>query len=498
MDLLRVPCAESPVNETAARETAKSVELLREALDAHELYFCRDPEHDVTQTLQRRLSMTHSDSSAWKRCDRRFFWNQHVVAPLVQAGADEWVTPVMNAFVRAVPVPLERIDSHAAKNGTVKGSLLLISRRSAERQGTRFLRGVNDQGQVANFVETEQVALVDGGAASAHVQIRGSVPLFWGHPAHLKYRPPLRLDTDQERHRLALEKHISALRQLYGSIVFVNLIDKTKEQGELGKLLRHSLSTLAVRLRAERKSPSEPSPLRHVWFDFHHECKNMQWGNLGRLEELCKPDIKFHSFFSLHPEEQDADRAQRGVLRTNCIDCLDRTNVVQSIFARKLLDEQLADLGLRVPADHFKGFDTTFRGLWSDNADAIAVLYAGTGALKGDFTRRGKRTKLGILRDGVNAVQRYYMNHFVDPERQEGLDLLLFGRREPRETTLRVASSTKAAALRRATSLRAATTLVMASVLLLIQTLVSRAALFDKLQSVATSAMVGGGGGGGG
>ena len=32
---------------------------------------------------------------------------------------------------------------------------------------------------------------------------------------------------------------------------------------------------------------------------------------------------------------------QQGVFRTNCIDCLDRTNVVQSMFARRSLLHQL-------------------------------------------------------------------------------------------------------------------------------------------------------------
>ena len=32
---------------------------------------------------------------------------------------------------------------------------------------------------------------------------------------------------------------------------------------------------------------------------------------------------------------------QQGVFRTNCIDCLDRTNVVQSMFARRSLLYQL-------------------------------------------------------------------------------------------------------------------------------------------------------------
>lgn len=37
---------------------------------------------------------------------------------------------------------------------------------------------------------------------------------------------------------------------------------------------------------------------------------------------------------------------QRGVFRVNCIDCLDRTNVVQSAFAREVLNTQLEALGI--------------------------------------------------------------------------------------------------------------------------------------------------------
>ena len=42
--------------------------------------------------------------------------------------------------------------------GQSQAKACLISRLSCERVGTRFtVRGVNDDGHVANFVETEQV-----------------------------------------------------------------------------------------------------------------------------------------------------------------------------------------------------------------------------------------------------------------------------------------------------------------------------------------------------
>ncbi len=36
----------------------------------------------------------------------------------------------------------------------------------------------------------------------------------------------------------------------------------------------------------------------------------------------------------------------------------------------------------------------------------LRPLSQGTAALKGDFTRKGKRTMTGLLHDGVNSVKR--------------------------------------------------------------------------------------------
>lgn len=56
--------------------------------------------------------------------------------------------------------------------------------------------------------------------------------------------------------------------------------------------------------------------------------------------------------------------------------------------------------------------------VWADHADLISTQYSGTGALKTDFTRTGKRSHLGLLRDGINSLTRYYKNNFSDGFRQ--------------------------------------------------------------------------------
>lgn len=46
------------------------------------------------------------------------------------------------------------------------------------------------------------------------------------------------------------------------------------------------------------------------------------------------------------------------------------------------------------------------------------MAYSGTGALKTDFTRTGKRTRKGMFEDGWNSAMRYLKNNFFDGARQ--------------------------------------------------------------------------------
>lgn len=66
----------------------------------------------------------------------------------------------------------------------------------------------------------------------------------------------------------------------------------------------------------------------------------MQWHRLQILVDRVAGDLS--DFGYLHVGSDGSEkRRQEGVFRTNCIDCLDRTNVVQGLFAKHVLHEQL-------------------------------------------------------------------------------------------------------------------------------------------------------------
>jgi len=153
----------------------------------------------------------------------------------------------------------------------------------------------------------------------------------------------------------------------------------------------------------------------------------MRWDRLSLLMDQLKSSLDDMAHFRMN-RAREALLEQGGVVRTNCMDCLDRTNVVQSLIARFVLEKQLQDFKIIPEGGLIKehdNFEVIFRNVWADNADMMAHQYTGTGALKTDFTRTGKRSKFGLLQDGYNSMVRYYKNNFTDGYRQDGIDLIL-------------------------------------------------------------------------
>lgn len=167
--------------------------------------------------------------------------------------------------------------------------------------------------------------------------------------------------------------------------------------------------------------------VRYESFDFHAECRKMRWDRLNILiDRLAHEQDEFSLFHLRH--DGALLSSQDGVFRTNCIDCLDRTNVVQSMLAKRSLKQILTKLGILTAGqtiDSTVRLADLYRNVWADNADLVSTQYSGTGALKTDFTRTGKRTMLGLWRDGVNSMIRYYKNNFNDGFRQDAMDLFL-------------------------------------------------------------------------
>jgi len=161
-------------------------------------------------------------------------------------------------------------------------------------------------------------------------------------------------------------------------------------------------------------------------FDFHKECSKMRYDRLSLLSDQLSP----YEFGYFHKVSGATIVKQKGIFRTNCMDCLDRTNVVQAYLAAETLAKILASMGVlsfpsvtELEINH--DFQRMYRNVWADHGNLVAVQYAGTGALKTDYTRTGVRTHWGVLQDGWNASIRYVKNNFYDGQRTDGIKFFL-------------------------------------------------------------------------
>ena len=263
IELIRIPPAKTPKkkkrpdedsknNEAAAQ--AQALAMLQETFERHRFFFSLrsgvlgdNVYYDVTRSLQKNVDETQKEEEQgghWSRCDDRFFWNANTLSAFLRSGCNTtWLVPATNAWAAC-----ERLLLDGGSNFT----LSLISRRSRLRQGPRYIkRGSDEQGNVANFAETEQILTCDHPPlrAASYVQARGSIPLFWSQPEVWRLRPSIvpRGDTDLHKHAAALYTHLADLFRSYAParrraargprVYLLSLIDKKGGQGRLGQWL---------------------------------------------------------------------------------------------------------------------------------------------------------------------------------------------------------------------------------------------------------------------
>nr|KAF6476412.1 synaptojanin 1 [Rousettus aegyptiacus] len=367
------------------------------------------------------LSLNAHRSMQEHTTDNRFFWNQSLHLHLKHYGVncDDWLLRLMCGGVEIRTIYAAHKQAKAC----------LISRLSCERAGTRFnVRGTNDDGHVANFVETEQVVYLDD-SVSSFIQIRGSVPLFWEQPGLQVGSHRVRMSRGFEANAPAFDRHFRTLKNLYGKQIIINLLGSKEGEHMLSKAFQSHL-----------KASEHATDIQMVNFDYHQMVKG---GKAEKLHSILKPQVqKFVDYGFFYFDGNEVQRCQSGTVRTNCLDCLDRTNSVQAFLGLEMLAKQLEALGLAEKPQLVTRFQEVFRSMWSVNGDSISKIYAGTGALEG-------KAKAGKLKDGARSVTRTIQNNFFDSSKQEAIDVLLLG------NTLNSDLADKARALLTTGSLRA-------------------------------------------
>ncbi|KAJ1033041.1 hypothetical protein NDA16_000320 [Ustilago loliicola] len=446
---------------------------LKKLLSTGTFYFAQGGTFDLSTRLDKRLADVPKRGSASghdiSRYDGRFVWNNYMIEPLISfrerlersdraridAGcflllAIQGFVGAFNASISAVPsvaTPAAGVTpAPAGANGRSAGTLALISRLSWKRAGTRFnTRGVDDDGNVANFVETETL-FSDGTTTFTFVQVRGSVPLFWEQQGLQAFNAKIQITRSRGASQPAFDRHFADLISHYSRVHAINLLGTRDAETVLtsayAEHMRHSAAESIAVLPADEPisekgeivgdDGSERIGLTN--FDFHTVSRNTGGidGVRSELRYLGPVQLKRKAFGYSVIDSATGEllRRQKGIFRTNCLDCLDRTNVIEDMLSRSMLDTFFEAAASRDAV--YQSFQDPnhplwvhHRVLWAENGDALSKIYAGTGALNSSFTRSGKKTLGGLLSDAAKSAGRMYINNFQDKNKQNVIDALL-------------------------------------------------------------------------
>uniref|UniRef100_A0A3Q1AMU9 SAC domain-containing protein n=1 Tax=Amphiprion ocellaris TaxID=80972 RepID=A0A3Q1AMU9_AMPOC len=252
---------------------------------------------------------------------------------------------------------------------------------------------------------------------------------------------PTQVDqADPYAHVAAL--HFDQMLQRFGSpIIILNLVKK-REKRKHEKILSEELYPAVINLN--QFLPPDHC-IDYIAWDMARYTKSKLCNVLDRLSMIAENVVKRTGFFinrsdfychTLRPDDRWGDlgghiassgRVQTGVLRTNCVDCLDRTNTAQFMVGKCALAYQLYALGM---IDKPKlQFDTDcvrlFEELYEDHGDTLSLQYGGSQLVHRVKTYRKIAPWTQHSKDIMQTLSRYYSNAFSDADRQDAINLFL-------------------------------------------------------------------------
>ncbi|XP_078441081.1 phosphoinositide phosphatase SAC3-like [Wolffia australiana] len=414
--------------------------------------------YPIMHCLQKNFCDAHHGKPVYSSM---FVWNEFLVRGMSRHLKNSfWTVALVYGFFQQSKLSVSGKDF----------KLTLIARRSRHYAGTRYLkRGINDGGNVANDVETEQIVSADSChlegpvKMSSIVQNRGSIPLFWSQEtSRLNLKPDIILHKRDQKYE-ATRRHFMNLAHRYGNpIIILNLI-KTIEKRPRESVLRtefvRAIDIINEDLPVENR-------LKFLHWDLHSHFRKKTINVLGFLGQVADRALQSTGFFCCQAnpssitgntttwpvlegdddfsqsnseenenhcspaEESSAPlvKFQNGVLRTNCIDCLDRTNVAQYMYGLAALRCQLHELGLidvpEIPLD--TPLADALMSLYETMGDTLALQYGGSAAHNKIFSQWRGHWKVTIQsQELLRTLQRYYSNAYVDAEKQDAINVFL-------------------------------------------------------------------------
>ena len=290
------------------------------------------------------------------------------------------------------------------------------------------------------------------------VQVRGSIPTYWAQETSgMTPKPPILLNRVDPTYK-ATRMHFQDLMTRYGGPIVVLDLVKQSEKREreviVGNEYRHAIEYLNSTIEVDEHK------IRYCALDYSHVSKHRSFNVSKALDEAATWAVNMSGFFVSNPKKRITESGdivdfgvknksgppsltyhlgvpiapmeQRGVLRTNCIDCLDRTNVAQFSASVCALGQQLLVMGVTGSPELEQGqaIVSVLMDMYSEIGDQIALQYGGSEAHKkvaatGNNFSSVQGPTMGKHKEFLTSIRRYYSNTFTDRLKQDAMNLFL-------------------------------------------------------------------------
>ncbi|KAK4373821.1 hypothetical protein RND71_004498 [Anisodus tanguticus] len=523
-EMFPIPNSTVLSNMAYSKDENRYKKLLR-SMDLTKDYFFSYSYH-VMLSFQKNLSNSETRLALY---ETMFVWNEFLTRGIHnQLQNALWTVALVYGFFKQATLTISAQDfiftliarrsrHYAGTRFSIVQNLFAVLSRG-KWPGLRYLkRGVNEKGRVANDVETEQIVFEDvpeGSpvGVSAVVQNRGSIPLFWSQEtSRLNIKPDIILSRKDFKFEAA-KLHFEDLVQRYGNpIIILNLI-KTQEKRPRETILR---AEFANAIEFINKDLPKDDRLRFFHFDINKRPRMKATKALTRLGDVAANTLELTGFFhcqliptsrteellklssiscgnrgdrvkrDLYEMDSEMDNecddlrgadyvklstVQKGVLRTNCVDCLDRTNVGQYAYGLVALAHQLHALGFvdvdNIKIDSHSTIAYELMQFYEEMGDTLALQYGGSAAHNKFFLcdqsiaycfiieavacsafaisslllssiliymepkqifseMRGQWKATTRSQEVFRTLQRFYSNAYMDPEKQDAINVFL-------------------------------------------------------------------------
>jgi hypothetical protein len=273
-----------------------------------------------------------------KVTNNTFLWNHFHIKELFDVLENKiWVTFFIYGFFEQVECSIYGL----------RFLITVIARRNREYAGTRYLkRGICDDGNVANDVETEQIleeistSCPEKPIISSYIHIRGSVPIYW-YQEHVAFipKPTIRVNYSDVFFETT-KRHFSLLTKRYGGPLIVCNLTKQHDEPKQESLLNE---TYLDAVEYINEGLGDKNKIIYCHYDLKQERRKVKF--YRQFYEISYALIEKTNMFSFMPHLRNSNTyilvLQSGAIRSNCIDCLDRTNVFQQVIGTAVMVNQV-------------------------------------------------------------------------------------------------------------------------------------------------------------